>query len=189
VDPTRPERFPTHQELFRRAFRRHATTVAVVTYRDVHGEAVGMTATSICSLSAQPPSLLACINRANRAWPEIQRRSSFGVDLLAASQHAIAEYCAVAGRDKHLDPAWLGPEDPDDTAETPRLRDSLVHFDCTVDRLYEVYSHTVVVGLIWAVRINPRDAPPLLYHDGTYGQAVFAPVPPDRGEAGGAGGR
>jgi flavin reductase (NADH)/flavin reductase len=174
VDSTSTSPFPTRRELFRQAFRRHATTVAVVTYRDDDGGAVGMTATSICSLSAEPPSLLACINRANRAYPEVQRRSAFGVDLLAVSQRPIAVHCSVPGEDKHLDPAWLAPEDADATAETPRLRDSLVHFDCTVDRLYEVYSHTIVVGLIWAVRINPREAPPLLYHGGAYGQAQFA---------------
>jgi flavin reductase (DIM6/NTAB) family NADH-FMN oxidoreductase RutF len=159
-------------ELFRQAFRRHATTVAVLTYRDERGEPVGMTATSMCSLSADPPSLLACVNRETRAHPEILRIGAFGVELLAVSQRAIAYHCGAAGRDKHLRPGWLAPDAPPDGS--PRLAASLAHLECHVDRSYDVYSHTIIVGRIESVWLNPVDAPPLLYHGGVYGQLESA---------------
>lgn len=158
--------------LFRQAFRRHATTVAVVTYRDAEERPVGMTATSMCSLSADPPTLLVCVNREARAHPEILRRAMFGVDLLAISQRPIAYHCSASGRDKHLRPSWLAPDQAADG--TPRLADSLAHLECTVDRSYEAWSHTIIVGMITSVWLNPVDAPPLLYHGGVYGQLESA---------------
>ena len=159
-------------ELFRQAFRRWATTVVVVTYRDDGGRPVGMTATSMSSLSADPPSLLVCINREARAHPVITRRAAFGVDLLTVGQRAIADQCSVAGRDKHLRDAWLDRAAPADAS--PRLRDSLAHLDCTMDRSFEVYSHTIMVGRIRAAWINPNEGPPLIYHGGSYGRLETA---------------
>ena len=71
------------------------------------------------------------------------------------------------GRDKHLRPQWLAPDAGDGT---PRLADSLAHLECTVDRSYEAWSHTIIIGLIRSVWLNPLDSPPLLYHGGIYTQ-------------------
>jgi flavin reductase (DIM6/NTAB) family NADH-FMN oxidoreductase RutF len=159
-------------ELFRQAFRRHAATVALVTYRDDQANPMGMTATSMCSLSAEPPTLLVCINRETRAHPEITGRGIFGVNLLAISQRPIAHHCSVVGRDKHLHDSWLAADASADG--TPRLADSLAHLECTVDRSFEAYSHTVIVGLIRSVWLNPHEAAPLLYHGGIYSQLESA---------------
>lgn len=154
--------------LFRQAFRRWATTVVLVTYRDGMGRPVGMTATSMSSLSASPPSLLVCINRRASAHGFITGQGAFGVDLLSADQRSIADQCSLVGRDKHLRDAWLDRTAPADGS--PRLRDSLAHLDCTMDRAYEAFSHTIVIGLIQAAWINPVEGPPLLYHGGVYGR-------------------
>jgi flavin reductase (DIM6/NTAB) family NADH-FMN oxidoreductase RutF len=156
----------TGGELFREAFRRWATTVVVVTYRDDDGRPAGMTATSMSSLSAEPPSLLVCINRETRAHPIIHRRGAFGVDMLSVVQRPIASHCSARGRDKILRDAWLAPDAPADAP--PRLGASLAHLDCTLDRSYEAFSHTIMVGVINTVWINPLAAAPLLYHGGVY---------------------
>ena len=158
----------TEADLFREAFRRHAATVSVVTYLDGDGVRSGMTATSMCSLSATPPSLLVCISRETRAHAEISQRARFGVDLLSIAQKPIADYCSHAGTPKGLREAWLAPDAEPDA--TPRLRDSLAHLECAVDTSYVAYSHSVFVGLIRAVWLNPKETPPLMYHGGLYGQ-------------------
>jgi flavin reductase (DIM6/NTAB) family NADH-FMN oxidoreductase RutF len=162
----------TDRELFRQAFRRWATTVVIVTYRDDDQRPVGMTATSMSSLSAEPPSLLVCVNRATRALPIITRRGAFGVDMLSLGQRPIADHCSVAGRDKLLRDAWLASDGASDGS--PRLADSLAHLDCVLDRSFEAFSHTILVGRIDAAWINPVDAPPLLYHGGVYTQMESA---------------
>ena len=89
-------------DLFRQAFRRYATTVVIVTYFDADGRASGMTATSMCSLSPSPPSLLVCINRSSRAHAEITDRGRYGVNLLSVEQRSVALHCSRVGGDKHL---------------------------------------------------------------------------------------
>jgi flavin reductase len=158
----------SEEDLFREAFRRHAATVSVVTYLDGDGLPSGMTATSMCSLSAVPPTLLVCINRATRAHAEITQRGRFGVNLLSIVQKPIANYCSHAGTSKALHEGWLATDT--EPGATPRLRDSLAHLECEVDTSYVAYSHSVFVGLIRSVWLNPKDAPPLMYHGGLYGQ-------------------
>jgi flavin reductase (DIM6/NTAB) family NADH-FMN oxidoreductase RutF len=155
------------RNLFRQAFRRHAATVVVLTYLDSEAVPCGMTATSMCSLSADPPSLLVCINREARAHAEITARGRFGVDLLAIDQRPIADHCSRIGVHKRLRDSWLTEAAAD---STPRLRDALAHLECEVDTSYVAYSHRVFLGLIKSVWLNPRDAAPLLYHGGIYSQ-------------------
>ena len=155
-------------ELFRQAFRRHATTVAIVTYFDGADRSCGMTATSMCSLSATPPSLLVSISRGSRAHGEIKSRGRFGVNLLSVGQRSVALHCSRVGMDKQLRPSWLVDGVAADA--TPRLVGALAHLECVVGSSYDVYSHSIFVGLIKRVWLNPLDAPPLLYHGGSYGQ-------------------
>ena len=156
----------TGPALFREAFRRWATNVVIVTYRDDDGRPAGMTATSMSSLSADPPSLLVCINRETRAYPIITRRGAFGIDMLSIFQRPIATHCSARGRDKTLRDNWLAPDGATDAP--PRLAASLAHLDCTMVRSYEVFSHTIIVGTIGSAWLNPLEAPPLLYHGGIY---------------------
>jgi len=158
-------------DLFRQAFQRHAATVVVLTYVDAEDAPCGMTATSMCSLSANPPSLLACINRETRAHAEITSRGKFGVNLLSVGQRPIADHCSRAGTHKVLRDSWLSADEP---TVTPRLRHSLAHLECEVEGTYVAYSHSVFVGLIQSVWLNSKNAAPLLYHGGVYGQLESA---------------
>jgi flavin reductase len=154
--------------LFRQAFRRHASTVVVITYLDAAGAACGMTATSMCSLSASPPSLLVCINREARANAAISAARHVGVDFLSVAQRSIALQCSREGGDKRLRPEWLMPERRANA--TPRLRGSLAHLECDIVGANDVFSHTIFVGLIQSAWLNPDDPRPLLYHGGLYSQ-------------------
>jgi flavin reductase (DIM6/NTAB) family NADH-FMN oxidoreductase RutF len=155
-------------DLFRQAFRRYAATVVVVTFLDEEGRPCGMTATSMCTLSASPPALLICVNREARANAAIASAGRMGVDLLSVAQRPIALHCSRAGADKLLRPAWLMAERR--AGATPRLHGSLAHFECEIDAAYDIFSHTVFVGVIQSVWVNPDDPRPLLYHGGLYSQ-------------------
>ncbi len=48
---------------FRKAMRHCAGAVALVTVGREDGGRTGLTATAVCSLSDDPPSLLVCVNR------------------------------------------------------------------------------------------------------------------------------
>jgi len=156
------------RDLFRRAFRRHAASVAIVTYHDATGIPRGMTATSVCALAADPPSLLVCIDRATRTHEEVMHQRRFGIDLLSVHQRNISVLCARPGADKRLHDAWLAPElEP---GAPPRLARAVAHFECSIESALDAFTHTVVVGRIRSIWINPLDPTPMLYHDGDYGR-------------------
>ncbi len=167
-EPTDPVAF---RGAFRQVFRRHASTVVVVTHLDANGAPRGMTATSMVGLSADPPSLLVCIDRATRTHEEVMRVRSFGIDLLSVHQRRIGVHCAQRGTEKWLRPAWLATDLP--LTSSPRLARSVAHVDCTIETALDAFTHTIVVGRIRAVWLNPEMPDPLLYHDGVY--AKLAP--------------
>lgn len=151
---------------FRQAFRQLASTVAVVTYLDASGAPRGMTATSLCALSAEPPSLLVCVDRSTRTHAEMRHVTTFGLDLLAEDQRHIATHCARPGADKHLHPAWLAPADPADPA--PRLADVAAHFECEIEAVHPAFTHSIVIALIRSVWLPPEPRLPLVYRDGHF---------------------
>jgi flavin reductase len=151
--------------LFREGFRRQAATVSILTYRDRGGQPCGMTATSVCSLSAAPPSLVVCVNRSAKTYDDVRRQGCFGIDFLAESQEELSTFCSKTGAEKHLSAAWL-LEDQVSTA--PVLREALAHFDCQVTGAQDAFTHAIIVGKICDIWLNPLRTSPLLYFDGSY---------------------
>jgi len=166
------------RDTFRHAFRRHAAAVVVVTYRDATGMPRGMTATSVCALSADPPSLLACIDRATRTHEEVMHQRSFGVDILSVHQRRISVHCSRPGADKRLHESWLATDVP--PGDPPRLARAVAHMDCVIESALDAFTHTIVVGRIRSIWLNPADPEPLVYHDGAYTRLDEHRRPADR---------
>ena len=166
VPPPLADDMSIDREQFRMAFRRHAASVVVVTYIDSTGAPRGMTATAMCALSVDPPSLIVCIDRATRTHEEVMRHRTFAIDILAAHQRRIGVHCARPGADKRLHDAWLAP----DTApgDPPHIVDSVAHLVCTIDSALDAFTHTVVVGRVRSIVLDPLDPEPLLYRAGQY---------------------
>jgi flavin reductase (DIM6/NTAB) family NADH-FMN oxidoreductase RutF len=152
-------------DLFRRAFRRQAASVTVVSYVDAGGRPSGMTATAVCSVSVAPPTLLVCVNRAAQAWSHLVATGRLGVNILALPQHEIANHCSRPGEDKTLRAAWLLA--PAEGRRTPVLKGALAHLDCEIVRAYPESTHTILIGQVTDVWLGAQDAP-LIYLDGAY---------------------
>src|ERR1700737_1538566 len=95
---------------FREAMGQLASGVCVVTFGS-GGERTGLTATSVASLSADPPSLLVCVNRAASRHRSVQSHGEFVVNVLAADQREIADRfggaAGLEGAARFLDGRWL----------------------------------------------------------------------------------
>ena len=89
-------------EQFRTAFRHHAAGVAVITAEAGDGP-VGFTATSVFSVSVEPPLLVFSISDQTSSAPTIRRADTVVVHLLAPAQLPIAELCATSGTDRFAD--------------------------------------------------------------------------------------
>src|SRR5260221_12983341 len=76
--------------LFKTAMRRVASTVCVLT-TEYEGRRWGLTATAICSLSAEPPSLIACVNREAEAHTAITLSRRICINVLSEEQIEVAQ--------------------------------------------------------------------------------------------------
>ena len=165
-------------EWMRQALRSLATGVTVVTFRDERGAPSGMTASAVCSVSLEPPQVLACVNRGSRSFAAIQAARRFGVSVLNEGQRAIAEHCARPAADRRLDARWIDRRLPADAPSA--IAGALCHLDCTVGVSVDAGTHAIVVGRVEKILLGD-DAGPLTYFRGAYRQ--LDPDPEHRAEA------
>lgn len=85
------------RDAFLGAMARQATSVAVITV--AHGSHVlGVTVSSLVSVSADPPTILVSLCRESRLLAPILETRQFGISMLADDQEAIARGCASPER-------------------------------------------------------------------------------------------
>ena len=152
---------------FKSGMRHLAAHVCLITTTAPDGGRHGLTATSVCSVSVEPPTLLCCVNRQSSPFSHIRESGIFAVNVLALEDLELAERFAglVQGEERFRTGAW-------DTLVTgaPTLQTALANFDCRVTRLEEVATHGILIGEIEEVRFREVEASPLLYSRGSYGQ-------------------
>ncbi|AQS70986.1 flavin reductase family protein [Streptomyces pactum] len=149
-------------DLLRSAFRRHAAGVAVITARGEAGP-VGFTATSLTSVSAEPPLLSFGIGTGSSSWPTVSEAEYVGVHLLGDHQEELAATFARSGADRFATPTtWReGPEG------VPVLGGVLAWLVCRVVGRVPAGDHRVVLAEV--LLGDPAGAGrPLLYHQGRY---------------------
>jgi flavin reductase (DIM6/NTAB) family NADH-FMN oxidoreductase RutF len=150
---------------FRDAMRAFVGNCSVITTGE--GEAAtGLIVTSAISLSAEPPLLLACINRASSSWPVLKESGKFGWSSLGAAHQPVAErfsgFGGVKGPARYDGATW-------ETAVTGArlLKGAPTAFDCTVEEMIDRATHSILIGRVQAIRITP-DAGALIYWNGAY---------------------
>ena len=150
---------------FRLAMRQLASGVLVVT----HGSGplrTGFTATSVTSLSMEPPTLLVCVNRAASLYQQLAAGDLFGVNILAAHHTEIAD--RFAGRDgveraeRFRDGGWSTPVEG-----VSLLDDALASFVCQAEEVIERRTHAILIGRVRFAR-SQTEGGALLYWRGDY---------------------
>ena len=145
---------------FRSAMRHLASGVSVITTGQ--GETrTGLTATSVSSLSMEPPSLVVCINRASATLRAMRETRVFGVNFLAAGHRDVADRFAgrgeLSGAARFEGSEWISL-----VTGAPLLVDALAAIDCTVDTIMEWSTHAMVIGRVEAVH-QPGGAQALVH--------------------------
>lgn len=153
-------------EAMKLGMRRLASGVCVIAAR-IDGEGFAMTASSVTSVSDNPPSLLVCINKlVSQQEYFATHGSKFSVNILGAEHEAISNLCA--GREPGRDRFTLGEWRKDKTS--PYLADAQAVFFCETDMLISYGTHQIVIAHIKRVQIGDVAFAPLLYADGSYGK-------------------
>jgi flavin reductase (NADH)/flavin reductase len=157
---------PIDINVFRTGMRRLAGHVCIIATKRANGERAGLTATAVSSVSAEPPTLLICVNRQNSSHAAMREAGVFAVNVLALEDQGLANRfaSAIVGEQRFAEGVWT-------TLETgsPVLESALVSFDCRIAQAVEIGTHGVLFGAIEAVRVRQADTKPLLYVHGSYG--------------------
>lgn len=145
--------------------RHLAGAVNVITTRQGEVRA-GLTATAVCSVTAEPPRLFACVNKTAGAHDLIVASGIFCVNILGKDHIPLAmRFSGLAGIDGD---ARFHPEDKWIKLKTgaPALDDALACFDCALFQTLDLGTHTAFIGDVLAAAGTAGD--PLIYLDSTY---------------------
>ena len=125
---------------------------------------MGLTVSALCSLSADPPSLIVCINKNASAHEELLSQGVFGVNVLKPDQTEFATLFTQRGVDRFASSEWVQRE-----TGAPLLRSALIAFDCRLERAIDGYSHTILIGSIADIVLTPEEpAECLVWHQRRY---------------------
>jgi flavin reductase (DIM6/NTAB) family NADH-FMN oxidoreductase RutF len=133
--------------------------VTVVTTRDGDGRPRGLTVAAVCSVSAEPPTLLVSIDRRSRTLAEIVAHGRFAVNFVRGDRAEVGSRFAspVAERFEGIEwsPGALG---------VPVLHaDSLAWIECVVEQQVSSGDHVVLFGRVEAGSPSPPCSRPLMY--------------------------
>lgn len=147
-----------------------AASVNIVTTTGPAGR-FGLTVSALTSISAEPPLLLACINRKNPCVDAISANKRFAVNTLAEPQVDVAR--SFAGR-----PASGVAYDfsAHDWIENEHgallLKDAATHFTCVLDSFHDAGTHRIFIGRVLVAHTNALQ--PLVYMGRRFGH--FSPL-------------
>lgn len=145
---------------FRAVMGNHYASVCLITTRLV-GLCHGLTATAVSSVSADPPMLLVCVNRAGETQAAIRAAGRFCVNILGDGQEALAQLFAGSQRAARQQ-CFAGPDWRTLATGAPVHAGAVAAIDCTVAEAIDQGSHTIFIGAV-AASWEPRASPPLLY--------------------------
>ncbi len=165
VDPDAPRASP---ESFKQAMRTLMGGVCAVTARYSDG-VIGVTVTAACSVSADEPLILICLNRSGRMAAPIAKLGRFGFSVLAADQYSAASY--FARNEEGDEPAMVWDDD------CPTLDGALARLVCVSQHQVHAGSHLVIIALVEKATISHGS--PLGYANGAYCTAVPIKIEPN----------
>jgi len=160
------------QTSLKRAMRRTASTVSIITAND-KGVPHGMTATAVTSLAMDPPSIVVSINRSASIHDPLLRSGAFCVNLLCVDHQTLsADFSGKkAGQERFAEGSWsMSPTEP------PHLVDAQASIFCDVDGTLPYGTHTVIVGRVTRAHVAEH-IKPLLHQNAAYGK--FTPAATD----------
>ncbi|HEY4276808.1 MAG TPA: flavin reductase family protein [Conexibacter sp.] len=148
------------RELLRDVLSSFPAGVVIVTALD--GERpVGLTVNAFCSVSADPPLVLVCVDKGSNTLAAISDAGAFTVNILAAGREQLALLFASKARDKFSALAWR--EAPGGAGGPVLSEDAAAYLACRVERAIEAGDHWIFIGAVSAAGVHEEPVP-LLYH-------------------------
>ena len=138
----------------------HGVSVLSVDYE---GDRMGVTLSSLVSLSLDPPLVGISIGIDSRVHTPLRESGRFSVSILAGDQDQVAQHFARSVPPIAL---WSGVA----TRGAGQIDDALAWLECRVAGEHAAGDHTVFVGEVLSIELG-RNAPALVYVGGEYHSA------------------
>ena len=152
---------------FRDAMALLPTAVNVITTNGPSGTH-GFTASAVCSVTDTPPTLLVCMNQAARSHGHFVDNKVLSVNVLGAQhEHLSNAFASKLSSDERFEQGvWT-----ELVTGAPILKDALVSFDCEIEHIQEVGTHSVLMCRVVAIKHSERAGEPdesLVYFNRRY---------------------
>lgn len=157
---------------FKNAMAHWTSGVTVVT-TCAEGDPIGMTASSLTSLSLDPPQILICVSRKLFTHQAIEQSGFFAVNILGTDH--LEWGMRFAGMISETSDRFAGIEARTAITGAPILPDVLGWLDCRLRRAYDGDDHTIFVGEVVAAGAS-EERSPLLYFNRTWRQLDTEPL-------------
>lgn len=133
---------------FRNAMSLLTTAVSVVTTEGQSG-LHGFTASAVCSVTDTPPTLLVCMNQTSRSHGHFIDNKILTVNVLGAQHEHISNAFAskLHSTERFKQGAWTQL-----ATGAPVLTDALVSFDCEIEDIQQVGTHSVFMCRVVAIK-------------------------------------
>ncbi len=148
---------------FRNALGTYATGVTIITAAAPDGKPYGLTCNSFASVSLNPPLVLWSLVVYSSSLTIFQNASHFTVNVLGASQQALANKFAKSSDDKFTGVDWAPG-----LGNAPVLAESVANFQCRSVNRYYGGDHVIFLGAVEAYTYNAKE--PLLFARGAFGR-------------------
>lgn len=152
------------QQNLRMAMRGFASAVSIISATDENGVRYAMPATSVTSLSFDPPSMLVCINRTASFYPPVEAGRDFCINIPHLSQIELANNCWAKPQGEGR---FEGAEWEDQPGQPPILKGAQAAIVCKQAQRLAYGTHDVVIGDVMAVYVSGK-IDPILFLDGKY---------------------
>ena len=149
---------------FRNAMARVCAPVNVITTNGPAGRG-GFTATAMCSVTDEPPTLLVCMNSRSAQTDLFFENRRFCVNVLTQEHKDLAGY--FAGQRAEMDERYAAAEWIEFRSGSQALSDAIVSFDCRLAEVRLVGTHNIFIGEVIDIR-SRTDGHALLYFDRNY---------------------
>lgn len=139
------------------------TAVSVITTKGTSG-AHGFTASAVCSVTDTPPTLLVCMNHASRSHAHFIDNKTLSVNVLGAQHETISNaFASKLGSEERFEQgSWA-----ELATGAPVLEDALVSFDCEIEDIQQVGTHSIFMCRVVAIK-QSEQSESLIYFNRAY---------------------
>lgn len=155
------------KQTFRDAMSRLGAAVNIITTDGPAGRA-GFTASAVCSVTDEPPTLLVCLNRSASVWPVFLQNRALCVNTLAAGHESLSN---LFGGKTPMEERFAAANWRNGRGGSPLLEGAVASFDCRISQVVSVGTHDILFCELVALERND-DTHGLVWFDRGYHQLM-----------------